>query len=130
MVAHALIHGSVRLNAFEPDRLNDPQLRALMAKVKFSADAELSRAFPRQRAAHVEIDTADGRKLSHFQPTRKGDPEMPLTDTELNDKYLELAAPVLGDAGARALLKELWALETLESVEFNRGERISARAPV
>jgi len=126
VVAHSLIHGSVRLNAFGPDRLNDPQLRALMAKVELSADPEFSRAFPRQRAARVEIETTDGRKFSHVQETRKGDPELPLTDAELNDKYLELAAPVLGDAGARALLNDLWALETLETVEFDRGERIPA----
>ncbi len=126
VVAHSLIHGSVRLNAFGPDRLNDPQLRALMAKVELSADPEFSRAFPRQRAARVEIETTDGRKLSHLQETRKGDPELPLTDAELNDKYLELAAPVLGDAGARALLNDLWALETLDTVEFDRGERIPA----
>jgi len=128
VVAHALIHGSVRLNAFGPDRLNDPQLRALMAKVELSADPELSRAFPRQRAARVEIETTDGRKLSHFQETRKGDPELPLSDAELNDKYLELATPVLGEAHARALLKDLWALETLDSVEFERGERVPAHA--
>ena len=128
VVAHALIHGSVRLNAFGPDRLNDPQLRALMAKVELSADPELSRSFPRQRAARVEIETTDGRKLSHFQETRKGDPEMPLTDSELNDKYVELVAPVLGDAGARALLKELWSLETLKNVEFDHAARPAVRA--
>ena len=126
VVAHSLIHGSVRLNAFGPDRLNDPQLRALMAKVELSADPEFSRAFPRQRAARVEIETTDGRKFSHVQETRKGDPELPLTDAELNDKFLELVAPVLGDAGAHALLNDLWALETLETVEFDRGERIPA----
>ena len=126
VVAHSLIHGSVRLNAFGPDRLNDPQLRALMAKVELSADPEFSRTFPRQRAARVEIETTDGRKLTHVQETRKGDPELPLTDAELNDKYMELTAPVLGDAGARALLNDLWALETLETVEFDRGERIPA----
>jgi len=128
VVAHSLIHGSVRLNAFGPDRLNDPQLRALMAKVELSADPEFSRTFPRQRAARVEIETTDGRKLTHVQETRKGDPELPLTDAELNDKYMELTAPVLGDAGASALLNDLWALETLETVEFDRGERIPAHA--
>jgi len=130
VTAHALIHGSVRLNAFEPDRLNDPQLRALMAKVELAADPELSRSFPRQRAARVEIETTDGRKLAHFQETRKGDPEMPLTDAELNDKYVELVAPVLGDAGARALLKDLWTLESLKSVEFEYGARAAVRAAV
>ena len=128
VVAHALIHGSVRLDAFGPDRLNDPRLRELMGKVVLSADPELSRNFPRQRAARVEIETTDGRKLLHFQETRKGDPEMPLTDEELNDKYLELVAPLLGDAGARALLKDLWTLETLKNVEFGHAARPAVRA--
>jgi len=126
-VAHALIHGSVRIDAFGPDRLNDPQLRALMGKVELTADAEMSRNFPRQRAARVEIETVDGRKLSHLQETRKGDPELPLSDEELNDKFIELAAPVLGKAGAAAALKDLWALEKRKNVEFDHGARTPAR---
>jgi 2-methylcitrate dehydratase PrpD len=128
VAAHALIHGSVRLNAFEPDRLNDRELRALMAKVELVADPELSKSFPRQRAARVEIETTDGRKLAHFQETRKGDPEMPLTDAELNDKFLELVAPVLGAAAARALLDRLWGLEKEKGLEFGQREREPARA--
>ena len=128
VTAHALIHGSVRLNAFGPDRLNDTQLRTLMAKVELSADPELSRNFPRQRAARVEIETTDGRALSHFQETRKGDPELPLSDAELNDKYLELAAPVISDPAARALLERLWQLEKEKSVEFDYSKRAPARA--
>ena len=126
VAAHALIHGSVRLNAFEPDRLNDRELRALMAKVELVADAELSKSFPRQRAARVEIETTDGRKLAHFQETRKGDPEMPLSDAELNDKFVELVAPVLGAAGARALLDRLWGLEKERTLDFAQRERQSA----
>jgi 2-methylcitrate dehydratase PrpD len=117
-VAHALVHGSVRLNAFLPERLNDAEVRALMKKIEVVADPELSKGYPTQRAAAVEIDTNDGRKLSHFQPTRKGDPEMPLTDDELNDKFLELAEPVLGEASARALLGELWRTEKLVNVDY------------
>ena len=123
VVAHALIHGSVRIDAFGPDRLNDPQLRALMGKIELAADPEMSRKFPRQRAARVEIETMDGRKLSHLQETRKGDPELPLSDEELNDKFIELAGPVLGQAAASALLKDLWALEKRKNVEFDYGAR-------
>jgi len=126
--AHALVYGSVRLNAFGPERLGNPDVRALMQKIECVADPELSKAFPGQRAANVEIELADGRKLTHFQPTRKGDPEMPLSDEELNDKYVELAVPVLGEPAARALLKDLWALETLKNVEFDHAARPAVRA--
>jgi 2-methylcitrate dehydratase PrpD len=117
----------VRLDAFVPERLGDPDVRALMQRIECVADAGLSKAFPRQRAAQVEIELADGRRLTHFQPTRKGDPEMPLTDGELNDKFLELATPVLGDAKARALLNRLWKLETEKNMDSDHGERVPAR---
>jgi 2-methylcitrate dehydratase PrpD len=117
-VAHALVYGSVRLNAFLPERLNDPDVRALMQKIEVVADPELSKGYPTQRAAQVEIETTDGRRLTHFQPTRKGDPEMPLTDEELNDKFMELATPVIGEAGARLLLDQLWRTELLAHVQY------------
>jgi hypothetical protein len=36
---------------------------------------------------------------------------MPLTDGELDQKFLELAAPVIGDDPAGKLLQRLWRLE-------------------
>jgi len=126
--AHALIYGSVRLNAFGPERLGSPDVRALMQNDECIADPELSRAFPGQRAARVEIELADGRKVMHFQPNRKGDPEIPLSDEELNDKFMELTVPVLGEPAARALLKDVWALETLKNVEFDNAARPAVRA--
>src|SRR5688572_18297725 len=117
-VAHALVHGSVRLNAFLPDRMNDPEVRELMKKFEVVADPELSKGYPTQRAAQVEIELNDGRKVTHFQPFRKGDPELPLTDDELNDKFLELASPVVGDPRASALLNELWRTDKLADVLY------------
>jgi 2-methylcitrate dehydratase PrpD len=116
VVATALAHGSVRLAAFEPARRNDPATRALMARIDLSVDAELDAAFPRQRAARVAIETRDGRRGEHLQPTRKGDPDMPLSDRELEEKFLELAAPVLGDTDSRTLVARLWTLERAPTV--------------
>ena len=110
VVATALTHGSVRLAAFDPPRLNDPATRALMAKVAPTVDPELDATFPSQRAARVAI-TARGKREELLQPTRKGDPDLPLSDAELEDKYMELAAPVIGRAPAQELLARLWRLE-------------------
>jgi 2-methylcitrate dehydratase PrpD len=112
VVATALTHGSVRLAAFEDERLNDKTTRALMKKMTVALDPELDAAFPGQRAARVSIQLADGRSEAFLQPTRKGDPDLPLSDKELEEKFLELAVPVLGDGAARKLLERLWRLET------------------
>jgi 2-methylcitrate dehydratase PrpD len=111
LVATALTHGSVRLAAFEPPRLEDEGTRSLMKRVELELDAGIDAAFPAQRAARVAIEARDGRRGEHLQPTRKGDPDLPLSDAELEAKYLELAAPVLGEEKARALLARLWKLE-------------------
>jgi hypothetical protein len=36
---------------------------------------------------------------------------MPLSDAEVEDKFRELASPVLGKQGAQSLLARLWKLE-------------------
>jgi 2-methylcitrate dehydratase PrpD len=113
VVATALSRGSVRFAAFEPERLEDPATRALMRRIEVSLDPELDAAFPRQRAARVAIEAAGGRSGEWLQPTRIGDPDAPLSDRQLEDKYLELAGPVLGEKPAGELLARLWALETV-----------------
>ena len=110
VVATALTHGSVRLAAFDPERLNDPTTRALMKKVSVALDPQLDAAFPRQRAARVRIELANGKSEEWLQPTRKGDPDMPLSDAELDGKFLELAGLVLGSK-AKTKLDWLWRLE-------------------
>jgi 2-methylcitrate dehydratase PrpD len=117
-VAHAAIYGSVRLNAFTTERMKETEVREMMKKVVCVADPVFSKGYPGQRAAQVEIETVDGRKLAHFQPYRKGDPELPLTDDELNAKFMELAEPVLGDAAAKHLLEQLWTLDKRANAEF------------
>ncbi|MGQ0653418.1 MAG: MmgE/PrpD family protein [Betaproteobacteria bacterium] len=117
VVATALTHGSVRLAAFEPQRMEDPLTRSFMKKISVSVDPALDATFPGQRAARVAI-SAGGRSGEHLQPTRIGDPDAPLSDAQLDAKYLELAGPVLGDARAKALLEKLWKLEDETSLGF------------
>jgi 2-methylcitrate dehydratase PrpD len=110
VVASALTHGSVRLAAFSPERLNDAATKALMQKTSVALDPELEAAFPAKRAARVAI-RARGRREEWLQPTRIGDPDAPLSDRMLEEKYYELVSPVLGEAKARELLERLWRLE-------------------
>jgi 2-methylcitrate dehydratase PrpD len=114
VVAHALRHGSVRLDAFKPEYLDDRDTRALMERITVVEDPQLTAAFPGQRAARVTITTEDGRQHEHFAPYRKGDPEAPLSDADLNDKFDELAGPVLGAQRTRDLRAAVWKLETLQ----------------
>ncbi len=116
LIANGIIYGNARLDAFTEARLNDPAASSISPKVDVYLDEEIDSGFPHRRAARVTIETNDGRTLEHYQPTRIGDPDAPLSDDQISEKYLELTVPVIGDAAARELLDSCWSLETLGSV--------------
>ena len=112
-LAAALAVGSVRVDAFAEARLRDPAIRRLIERVTMEIEPRLDAAFPKQRAAIVEIETVDGERLSHYAPTRKGDPDSPLSDAELRAKASELIAPVLGPNATTALIDKLWRISEI-----------------
>ncbi len=119
VVAHALVHGSVRMQAFTPQRMSDPAVRALLPRITVTDDPALSALYPSQRAARIDIELLSGERFTHLQPTRKGDPEMPLTDQELEDKFHELAAPVIGAVKAKALLASCWRIDQRSDMDVD-----------
>ena len=106
-LASILLHGGVRLDAFTPTRLADPAIRAIMPRITVSLDKECEAVFPGARSAKVSVRLANGREFYLHQPTRKGDPDAPLSDIELDEKFLELTGPVLGVMQATTLLAQL-----------------------
>jgi 2-methylcitrate dehydratase PrpD len=102
-----LVLGGVRLAAFAPERLVDPAIHTLMALVSVSLAPDLANAYPGKRAARVTITLRNGTILERYQPTRKGDPDAPLSDADLAAKFRELAGPVIGEK-TETLLDALW----------------------
>lgn len=121
VVSHALVHGSVRLDAFEQERVDSPPLRALMRRFTLEADRQMSSLFPSQRHARVTIVTRDGKHYTHQVQHRRGDPESPLSDDELNAKFDELCEPVLGAQHARRLRELVWRLDGMSVRELVLG---------
>jgi 2-methylcitrate dehydratase PrpD len=115
-VGVALVTGSTRLEAFSEERLRDPVVRSLMQRTVLTVDPRADAAYPKQRAATVTLDTRDGRHLESHAPTRKGDPDNPLSDAELSDKFMELVAPITGDVAATTLLAVLWNLGSVADI--------------
>lgn len=111
ILASGLVHGSIRLDAYSEDRLGDARVRALMPRISVKLDPEVDALFPSQRAAGVWVRMVDGTLLHHFQPHRIGDPDLPLSDIQLEDKFLELATSEISSKRAERLLKFLWNLE-------------------
>ena len=116
-VAAGLVLGRARLDAFSDEKLNDPAIRSVMSRIKFETDPDADAKFPNCRSATVTVETLDGSRYKHHSPTRKGDPDNPLSDAELEDKYRELVEPVIGPDLAEDLLSECWRLELIHNVD-------------
>lgn len=111
MIATALTHGDLRMNAYSEKRIACPATRELMRRISTAVDPDIDNLFPQQRAARIEFELKNGSRLEYMQPNRKGDPEAPLSDQELDGKFLELAGAVIGHEQAKTLLQRLWTLE-------------------
>jgi 2-methylcitrate dehydratase PrpD len=64
----------------------------------------------------VTLTLTDGSVQSERIAHATGSPENPVTDTQLNAKFLGLAGSVLPKARARRLLDTLWRLEQVEDM--------------
>lgn len=115
-VAVTLTTGSCRTAAFEPALLANEDILALAKRIFVTKDPACDDAFPKQRSATVTIRLKNGDTFSHHAPTRKGDPDAPLSDDELSKKYRELSVPVIGESHARELEDRVWKLESLSNV--------------
>ena len=112
VLASGLVHGSIRLDAYGEARLKDQVVRDLMPRITVALAPEIDAVFPEQRSAKVWMVLHDGTELFHHQPHRIGDPDLPLSDAQIEDKFLELSSSVLGTTRARSLLATLWEIDT------------------
>ena len=80
--------------------IRDPEVLAMARKVRWEVDPEAERLWPKRYPCQVTIKLTDGRSVSSRVEWPKGDPENAVTEPELRAKFLTLATPVLGAAGA------------------------------
>ncbi|MFI6347439.1 MmgE/PrpD family protein [Streptomyces sp. NPDC050560] len=108
-MALAAVHGP-RLSEVSTGDLADPAVTAVAQRTEVVEDPELTALFPRQWACRVRVDLRDGRSYEERVDTPKGEPENPMTPTEVRDKFLRLTVPAVGEDRAHALLTAVGSL--------------------
>ena len=114
-VALALLRGRIGPQELTEVNLRDRQLLQLARKVKVSIDPELDRLFPQKTAARVTIHTGQGKFTTTVEYPR-GNPENPLSDAELADKFHWLTVGVVGEERCTQLREVIDHLEQLDSM--------------
>jgi 2-methylcitrate dehydratase PrpD len=93
-VASALVRGRVDLVTFEDSSVDDPVVQAVRERVSFEADPDLPYY---SSAATVRVETTGGEILEQSRERRPGSPELPLSETELLEKFAHCTSGVLDE---------------------------------
>jgi 2-methylcitrate dehydratase PrpD len=95
---------------------NDPNIRALMARIEMVADPTQDRS-PRVESARVTVTLKGGATRSVFVESVPGFPTNPLSAAEVEAKAMELLVPRMGHVGARRLVEQVGSLESAANVD-------------
>jgi 2-methylcitrate dehydratase PrpD len=110
LAALALAEGSVTLEKFTDQKVNDPRLISLRKKVK----AELVREL--KFGARVEVKMNDGTEYKGFRETPKGDPANPLSLEEIERKFKGMAKKFLSKKNNELLITKVKDMENLDDM--------------
>ena len=114
-LALALTYGRIGPEELIEANLQDEELATLARKVRVSVDPGLDRLFPEKTASRVTVLTGRGSFTASVEYPR-GNPENPLSDAQLAEKFLWLAADAIGERKSRKLMHAVERLEEMDSV--------------
>lgn len=115
-VALALTKGSCGLEDFSEENLRNPEIRALMTRVRLSVDEHLDALYPAKWPTTVAVTLTSGEVCQGQTDFPLGDPENPADDAMLMAKFRRLASYALAESKVEALLTGVLGLEKLEDV--------------
>lgn len=95
------------LDALEPAALHDPETKRLMDRVECRSAADLDAFFPEGLPARVTVTKRDGTSSTRTIHQPRGEPERPLSEAELMEKYDGLYDYCLSDSMPRTRFDEI-----------------------
>ena len=84
-IASGFVFGNAGLDAFTEERVRDPRLIALAAKVRYEVDPD--NPYPNQYTGHIRVRTKDGSVLEERQPHLRGGAHEPLSRADVEEKF-------------------------------------------
>jgi 2-methylcitrate dehydratase PrpD len=104
-IAVAMFDGQAYLEQFTPQRIVDPDVVALAQRIEIEIDPEVDRAYPEIYGGRVTLVTRDGRTVTRKVDYSRGMPENPMSQDEVDRKFLSLASAAVGEGRAEGVLQ-------------------------
>jgi len=115
-VALAAKQGKAGMSEFNELTLVDPTIQSLMSQVELIDDPEVSALYPAKWPAIVEITDKAGQSFRQRTDYPAGDPENPISQTDLEHKFRELASSHFGVARVEELITVIRHLEDITNL--------------
>ncbi len=116
VIAVAVVDGHVLPESFSDEKLRDPDIRAVLPKIKVIADPEIDQLFPKVKRARVTVTTTDGETHTAQTDIAKGDPADPMTDGDIQAKFKANASKELSANRMDAVIQASWEFDSQSSV--------------
>jgi 2-methylcitrate dehydratase PrpD len=115
-VALRLIKGGNGFKDYTEENARDPEVLSMTKKVTPVFDEELEKLPLNVVAARVTIKLKNGTSYQERVDYARGTPGNPMTEAELQDKFRELASPVIPDEQVERIIQNVAELEKLDNV--------------
>jgi 2-methylcitrate dehydratase PrpD len=109
--AVGLVRGKAGLDEYTDATVNDPDVRRVREHVTATADPTLT-----EDQAQVEVELADGRRVTWSVEQSLGNVHRPLSDRQIDDKFRNSAVRALPPEAANVVLDRCWRIADLDDV--------------
>lgn len=93
---------------------NNPAFQALTKRVNLVDHQPYNEVFPAERWAHVKVTLNNGQVLESEPMQAVGDPHIPLTDEQMQAKFMALCSPIWGQSKSQQVLDCVLNLENYD----------------
>lgn len=108
-VAVAIIHGAAGESEYSDACVRDPKVVALRDKVEATIDKSM-----RDDEAYVKVTLKDGRVAEKHVPHAIGSLERPMSDSDIEAKFVGLTTEILGEKRTADLIRLAWSVGDLK----------------
>jgi 2-methylcitrate dehydratase PrpD len=112
--ALAMVDGAIAAHQFLPDSLARPAVKRMIELAETRLDEECERIYPGRRSGAVEIGLRGGRMLAARVLDPRGEGENPMSDADLERKFMANCEPVIGQQRCGAILETVWKFDKSE----------------
>jgi 2-methylcitrate dehydratase PrpD len=106
--AVGLVRGKAGIQEYTDAAVNDPAVKRVRERATATGDSSLT-----EDQARIEVELMNGEKLSRFVEKSLGNIHRPLSDRQLDEKFLDQAVLAVPPEQAEKVLRQCWQIDRL-----------------